>query len=57
MHAIEPLKGTILIIEDDPAILDMLQLLFTGEGHRTLIAKDGHEALALIAEAATAPDV
>jgi glucose 1-dehydrogenase len=30
-----PSRGTILIVEDDPAVLEMLQLLFDDEGHRT----------------------
>ena len=52
-----PSPGTILIVEDDPAVLEMLQLLFDDGGHRTLIAVDGHEALALTAKAATKPDL
>ena len=43
-------RGTILIVEDDPDILEMLQLLLDDEGHRTLIAADGHKALLLAAE-------
>jgi two-component system CheB/CheR fusion protein len=50
-------RGTILIVEDDPAVLEMLQLLFDDGGHRTLIAVDGHAALALTAKAATKPDL
>ena len=49
--------GTILIVEDDPAVLEMLQMLFGGGGHRTLVAADGHAALALIAKAAVKPDL
>ena len=36
-------RGTILIVEDDPAVLEMLQLLFDDEGHRTLVAADGQQ--------------
>ena len=46
-----PSRGTILIVEDDPAVLEMLQLLFDDEGHRTLVAADGHKALELVAQA------
>jgi len=46
-----------LIVEDDPAVLEMLQMLFGGGGHRTLVAADGHAALALIAKAAVKPDL
>ena len=45
-----PSRGTILIVEDDPAVLEMLQLLFDDEGHRTLVAADGHKALELAAQ-------
>jgi two-component system, chemotaxis family, CheB/CheR fusion protein len=50
-------RGTVLIIDDDPAVLEMLQLLFDGEGHHTLVASDGHQALALASQEATAPDL
>ena len=50
-------RGTILIVEDDPAVLEMLQLLFDDEGHRTLVAADGHKALELAAEGSTVPDL
>ena len=51
-----PSRGTILIVEDDPAVLEMLQLLFDDEGHRTVTAADGHKALELAAQG-TAPDL
>jgi two-component system, chemotaxis family, CheB/CheR fusion protein len=50
-----PPRGTILIVEDDPAVLEMLQLLFDDDGHRTLVAADGHKALELAAQ--TVPDL
>jgi two-component system, chemotaxis family, CheB/CheR fusion protein len=50
-----PSHGTILIVEDDPAVLEMLQLLFDDEDHRTVIAADGHKALELAAQ--TVPDL
>jgi two-component system CheB/CheR fusion protein len=48
---------TILIVEDDPAVLEMLQLLFDDEGHRTLVAADGHKALELAAQGSTVPNL
>jgi two-component system CheB/CheR fusion protein len=50
-------RGTILIVEDDPAVLEMLQLLFDDEGHRTLVAADGHKALGLVAQGSITPDL
>ena len=52
-----PSRGTILIVEDDPAVLEMLQLLFDDEGHRTVVAADGHKALELAAQGSTVPDL
>jgi two-component system CheB/CheR fusion protein len=50
-------RGTILVVEDDPAVREMLQLLFDDEGHRTLVAADGHKALKLAAEVTTVPNL
>jgi two-component system, chemotaxis family, CheB/CheR fusion protein len=50
-------RGTILIVEDDPAVLEMLQMLFDDEGHRTVVATDGHKALELAVHASTVPDL
>ena len=52
-----PSRGTILIVDDDPAVLEMLQLLFDDEGHRTVVATDGHQALELAAQGSTVPDL
>lgn len=52
-----PSRGTVLIVEDDPAVLEMLQLLFDAEGHRTLVAADGHKALELATQPSTVPDL
>ena len=52
-----PSRGTVLIVEDDPAVLEMLQLLFDAEGHRTVVAADGHKALELAAQRLTVPDL
>ena len=51
-----PSRGTVLIIEDDPAVLEMLQLLFDAEGHRTVVAADGLKALELTKRSAV-PDL
>ena len=44
--------GTILVVEDDPAVRDLLQLLLDDEGHRTLVVADGRKALELAAQGA-----
>ena len=51
-----PFRGTVLIIEDDPAVLEMLQLLFDAEGHRTVVAADRLKALELTKRSAV-PDL
>ena len=50
-------RGTILIVEDDPALLEMLQALFDEEGQRTVVAADGHKALELATQGSTVPDL
>ncbi|MGH7554081.1 MAG: response regulator, partial [Longimicrobiales bacterium] len=52
-----PSRGAILVIEDDPAIRELLQLLFDDDGHRTLVAADGHKALELAAQGSSVPDL
>ena len=52
-----PFRGTILIVEDDPAVRELLQLLLDGDGHRTFVAADGHKALALAAERSSGPNL
>jgi len=44
--------GSILVVEDDPAVRELLQQLLDDEGHRTLVAADGHRALELAAQGA-----
>ena len=43
-------NGTVLVVEDDPDIRNLLQLLVEADGHRTTIAADGPEALSTLAE-------
>jgi two-component system CheB/CheR fusion protein len=52
-----PLSGTILVIEDDPAVREMIKLLLDAEGHRTSVASDGQTALKLAAQPAIRPDL
>jgi two-component system, chemotaxis family, CheB/CheR fusion protein len=40
--------GTILIVEDDPDLRDLLAQLFKAEGHETVMADNGPAALALV---------
>ena len=47
--------GTILVIEDDPDMRDLLQLLLRGEGHTVLAASTGPAALDIAVRGAVAP--
>ncbi len=49
--------GAILIVEDDPAVREMLEILFEGEGHRTTAVAGANEALALATRGALPSDV
>jgi len=49
--------GTILLVEDDPDIAELLELFLKGEGHRVTTERDGMDALAHIEHAALQPDV
>ena len=42
-------SGSILVIEDDPALRDLLRMLLEGDGHCVATAPDGPAALALAA--------
>jgi len=58
LAVVQPAKGeSILIIEDDPAIRETLQLLFNIEGYRTAAAADGKSALEMVALGAMRPDI
>ena len=50
-------SGTILIVDDDPELRDLLDQFLTGEGHRTATARDGKTALAMIAKKSVRPDL
>ena len=49
--------GAILIVEDDPAVREMLEMLFEGEGHRTTAVAGANEALRLAVRGTLLPDV
>lgn len=49
--------GAILVVEDDPEVRELLELLLKGEGHRVAAAPDGIAALALIARGTIRPDL
>ena len=48
--------GSFLIVEDDLASRDAMELLLRSEGHRTIMAGDAEEALALAQAAEQRPD-
>jgi two-component system CheB/CheR fusion protein len=49
--------AAILIIEDDPELRNLLELLLIDKGHRTAAAPDGVAALELVARGAVRPDL
>ncbi len=49
--------GTVLVVEDDPDLRDLLRLLLQGCGHQVATAPDGIAALALVAGGAGRPDL
>ena len=40
--------GKVLVVDDDPAIRDMLRDVLTDEGHHVVMARDGVEALEVL---------
>jgi len=51
-------KARILIVEDDPEVLDLLDMMLRDRGHETILAPDGPTALAMLAgDAAKPPDL
>ena len=49
--------GTILVIEDDPEVRELLEQLLKDEGHLVATAPDGLTALDLVARGAVRPDL
>ena len=56
-HTPSALTGLILIIEDNPEISGLLDILLTDEGHKTLIAPNGAAALKLLTEKKVVPNL
>lgn len=49
--------GTILVVEDDSEVRELLELFLADEGHKVIAAPDGATALHLAAREATPPDI
>ncbi|SDR54284.1 two-component system, chemotaxis family, CheB/CheR fusion protein [Rhizobiales bacterium GAS113] len=49
--------GEILVVEDDPALRDLLELLLKDQGHHAISAPDGIAALELVARGTIRPDL
>ncbi len=49
--------GEILVVEDDPEICELLNLVLKAENHRSATAPDGIAALELVAHATVRPDL
>ena len=58
-HSAQPVArvGTVLVVEDDPEVSELLTMHLTGEGHHVATAKDGKEALALLTQTGLKPDI
>jgi two-component system, chemotaxis family, CheB/CheR fusion protein len=50
-------SASILIVDDDPEVRALLELLLNDEGHTTRLAPDGRSALALLSEDQFIPDL
>ena len=46
----ERLGGAILVVEDEPDVRELIELLLTSEGHQVISAVDGHQAIELVAQ-------
>jgi len=49
--------GTVLIVEDDPEVRELMELVLTDEGHHVMAAADGAAALDLVRRGAIRPDI
>lgn len=49
--------GTILVVEDDPEVRELLELLLKGEGHHVMTAADGVRALDIVMRGSFRPDL
>ncbi len=43
-------RGSILVVEDDPDLLSLMEMILQGEGWRVRTAREGREALARVKE-------
>ncbi len=50
-------NGTILVVEDDPEVRDLLELFLRDEGHRSFSAADGPAALQMMLSGVVEPDL
>jgi two-component system CheB/CheR fusion protein len=50
-------SGTILIVEDDPEVRDLLEMFLRDEGHSPLTARDGPGALQMLLSGGIEPDL
>jgi len=57
VEAIAGPTGAILIVEDDPSVREMLEMLFEGEGHQTTAVAGTDQALSLVARRTLRPDI
>ena len=48
---------SILVVEDDPSVCELLELLLQNEGHKVASASDGVKALAIVADGQFNPDI
>jgi two-component system, chemotaxis family, CheB/CheR fusion protein len=53
----EHITGSILIIDDDPEVRELLEILLKGDGHHVETAHDGISALKFIKQTKTKPDL
>ncbi|MBV5262504.1 chemotaxis protein CheB [Pinisolibacter aquiterrae] len=49
--------GSILVVEDEPEVRDLLELVLERQGHRVVVAPDGAAALDLVIEGTLRPDL
>ncbi len=50
-------SGSILVVEDDPAVRHSLEKLLHADGHRVTAAADGDEAIDLVTDKGVRPDI
>jgi two-component system, chemotaxis family, CheB/CheR fusion protein len=49
--------GTILVVDDDPEVCELLEIFLKGEGHRAIVTGDGIAALDSVTGVAISPDL